>query len=88
VVDRVIVNQRREMHELYDGGEDTGIVMGLPAHATRKQEKRGSEQLPLEKEEVLVDLFDHVEIRQHDSTKLRADLVQLGSHGCLDRGEG
>ena len=87
MVDRVVVNQGREVHELHNGGERTGIVVGLSADATRKQEKRGTEQLSLEKEKVLVDLFDHVEFREHDPVKLRADLVQLRAHGRLDRGE-
>lgn len=84
MVDRVVVNERRQMHQLDHGGQRQRVVAGLTVDRIGEEHECRPEQLPLHEEEVLVDVLDHVEVGQHDPADLLADPVELLLHRLLN----
>jgi hypothetical protein len=83
----VVVNERREVHELHDRGEGEGVFVGTVPDLAREKEERGAEKLPTHLEEVIVHLLLDLEVRVDDPADLLDDAVEPFPHGLLDAGK-
>ena len=84
MVDGVVVHQRRQVDELDDGREGQSVLVLLPVGSAREQKEGRTEELPAHEEEVLVDLFDLVEVGGR--TDLRVGCVEQRCHRLAKEG--
>ena len=66
----VVVNERRNVHELHHGGQRHGVRGGLVPHVAGQQQERWPKELAGHIEEIVIDLLDHREIRNRDPAQL------------------
>ena len=87
VIDRVIVDERREMHKLDDRGEGERIGMRASAHLAHEKEERRSEELAANGKEVVVHLRVEIEVGEDDPTDLAGNALEPFPHRLLQLGE-
>jgi hypothetical protein len=87
MVNSVIVDERREMHQLDHRRKRKRVVMVSPRDTTRQQQKRRPEQLPTHEQKVLVHFLDMIKVGQDDPADLIPHSLQWLTYRGLDGGQ-
>ena len=83
VVDDVVVDERRRMDELHDGGVQDGAVAGVAAQPRRHQEDGRSHAFPAARADVLPDLRNQRDPGLDVTAEFLVDFLEV----CPDRFE-
>ena len=78
-----IIDEGMVAHVGFDTGQ--GVIVVPTGDRTREEQQRGAEQLPAHEEEMLVDLLDVVEVRDHDPPDLVPYAIERRAHRRLNR---
>ena len=88
VVDDVVVDERRGVNELDDGGVQNRAVAGVAHEARGHQEHRRTDALAAARADVLADLRDQRDLRLDVACELLVDLLQVGADRLEDLRQG
>jgi hypothetical protein len=83
MINGVVVNERGQVHQLYQRGQRHSARMGPFTDAVGKQQQGWPKKFSPRPEEVIVHLFDDGEIRKHNSAELINNTIELRTHRPL-----
>src|SRR5262245_30398409 len=78
------MDERGEVHELHDGADAHGALLGTSLHRAREEHECGAEQFAPHSEEVSAHLLDHRKVGADDPVHLCGHHVEASAHGRLD----